>query len=173
MKEWTIGDAARRAGVGVETIRFYERRGLIEKPLRPQVSGFRIYSPEQVRRVKFIRRAQQIGFSLLEIQELLSLSADPAADCSRIRSKAVAKLDQVKHKIEQLGRIGSALEALIDVCPGRGGIQTCTILDTLVEPTHGHVPPIETDGPLPAIPPKRKSQTGSFRASGQTQRRTI
>ena len=77
MRELTIGEAARRAGVGVETIRFYERRGLIDRPQKPQGAGFRVYAPEQVRRIRFIREAQQIGFSLREIAELLALEADP------------------------------------------------------------------------------------------------
>ncbi len=171
MKELTIARAARQAGVGVETIRFYERRGLIEQPRKPRGSGFRVYSPEQVKRIKFIRQAQQIGFSLHEIQELLSLRADPAADCSAVRSQAVAKLDEVKRKIDQLHHIGAALEALIAVCPGRGGLQACTILDTLIDPAHGLVPPITAGGPLPAVPPKRKKQHVGFAADIRKQRR--
>lgn len=162
MRDLTIGAVAREAGVGIETIRFYERRGLIEQPRKPQGSGFRVYSPELVKRIKFIRQAQQIGFSLHEIQELLSLKADPAADCSMVRSQAVAKLEEVKRKIEQLRQIGSALEALIAVCPGRGGLQACSILDTL-EPDRGPVPRIRGEGPLPAPPPMRRRQNGKVR----------
>ncbi len=173
MRDLTIAKAASQAGVGVETIRFYERRGLIDQPLKPQGSGFRVYAPEQVKRIKFIRQAQQIGFSLHEIQELLSLRADPAADCSAVRSQAVAKLDEVKRKIEQLRQIGTALKALIAVCPGRGGLQACTILDTLVDPSHGPVPPIMVDGSLPAIPPKRKRQNVRFEADSRKQRRAL
>ena len=113
MKDLTIGEAARQAGVGVETIRFYERRGLIEQPPKPLGAGFRVYSPEQIRRIKFIRQAQQIGFSLNETKELLSLRADPRADCSAVRSQAVAKLDEVERKIVQLQEIAAALETLI------------------------------------------------------------
>jgi MerR family copper efflux transcriptional regulator len=115
MRDLTIARAAGQAGVNVETIRFYERRGLIEQPRKPQGAGFRVYSPELIRRIKFIRQAQQIGFTLHEIQELLSLKADPAADCSMVRSQAVAKLAEVKRKVEQLRQIGSALETLIAV----------------------------------------------------------
>ena len=172
MRDLTIGETARQAGVGVETIRFYERRGLIEQPLKPQGSGFRVYSPEQVKRVKFIRQAQQIGFSLHEIEELLSLRADPNSDCSAVRSQAVAKLDEVKRKIEQLHQIGSALESLIAVCPGSGGLQACSILDTLVDPAHGRVPRIDTQGPLPAVPPKRR-RNGSFGTDSRKQRRAM
>lgn len=155
MRELTIGEAARRAGVGVETIRFYERRGLIDRPQKPQSAGFRVYAPEQVRRIRFIREAQQIGFSLREIAELLALEADPSADCSAVRGQAVAKLEEVRRKVAQLQRIGSALEALIGMCPGEGGLQACTILDTLADPAHGPVPPIKGEGPLPAAPPRR------------------
>lgn len=172
MRDLTIAKAAREAGVGVETIRFYERRGLIEQPPKPQGSGFRIYSPEQVKRIKFIRQAQQIGFSLHEIQELLSLRTDPKADCSTVRSQAVAKLDEVKRKIDQLRQIGAALEGLIAVCPGKGGLQACTILDTL-EPEHGLASRIRADGPLPTAPPKRKRQNGSFGTDSRRQRRAM
>ncbi len=172
MRDLTIAKAAREAGVGVETIRFYERRGLIEQPRKPQGSGFRVYSPELVKRIKFIRQAQQIGFSLHEIQELVSLKADPAADCSMVRNQAVAKLREVERKIEQLRQIGSALEALIAVCPGRGRLQACTILDTL-EPDHGPVPTIQGEGPLPTAPPKRQTQNGKFGTDNRQQRRAM
>lgn len=159
MQNMTIARAAREAGVGVETIRFYERRGLIEQPPRPRGSGFRTYLPEQVKRVRFIRQAQQIGFSLREIKELLSLRADPAADCSVVRSQAVTKLEEVKRKIEQLHRIEQALEDLIAICPGRGAIEACTILDTLADSAQHssarrHVPSADTD-PLPKRSSKR------------------
>ena len=173
MRDLTIAKAAREAGVGVETIRFYERRGLIDQPMKPQGSGFRVYSPEQIKRIKFIRQAQQIGFSLHEIQELLSLRADPAADCSAVRNQAVAKLEDVTRKIDQLRHIGTALEALIAVCPGRGGLHACTILDTLIDPAHSRVPSLAADGPLPAVPPKRKRQNGSIAANNHKQRRAL
>lgn len=159
----TIAKAARQAGVGVETIRFYERRGLIEQPSKPNGSGFRVYSPEQIARIKFIRQAQQIGFSLHEIQELLSLRADPAADCSAVRVQAVVKLEDVRRKIEQLRRIGEALEALIAACPGHGGIEACTILDALSDVPRGAVPSLSLNERASA-PPRRK--TNSRRPNG-------
>lgn len=145
MDTLTIAKAARQAGVGIETIRFYERRGLIEQPRKPHGSGYRTYSIEQIRRIKFIRQAQEIGFSLKEIQELLSFRADPSADCAAVRAQAVAKLDEVKRKIEELHRIGDALEALIAVCPGHGAIEACTILDMLADPSRGTVLPNGSD----------------------------
>lgn len=129
MQTLTIGKAAREAGVNIETVRFYERRGLIEQP--PKGGGYRIYSPELVARIRFIKEAQQIGFSLSEIRELLTLRADPAADCSDVQRQAMAKLEEVQRKVEKLREIGRALETLIAACPGRGGLRACSILDAL------------------------------------------
>ncbi len=137
MTAMTIGRAAREAGVGVETIRFYERKGLIEQPLRPRDAGFRVYPEETVQRIRFIRQAQEIGFSLLEIGELLSLRADPSADCSDVRAQAIAKRDEVEQKIAHLQNIHAALEELISACPGEGALRTCSIMETLVAATEG------------------------------------
>jgi MerR family copper efflux transcriptional regulator len=129
MEKLTIGRAAREASVSVETIRFYERRGLIEQPLKGE--GYRVYSPDLVARIRFIKEAQQIGFSLSEIGELLALRADPAADCSQVRFRAVGKLDDVRQKIEKLRAMGAALETLIAACPGKGALSTCAIMEAL------------------------------------------
>ena len=135
MTELTISKAAKNAGVSVETIRFYERKGLIEQPPKPLDTGFRVYPEETVKRVRFIRQAQEIGFSLREIEELLSLRADPSADCSDVRERAVAKLEEVDQKMEQLGRIRSALNELIAACPGRGALRACSIMESLIAAT--------------------------------------
>lgn len=127
----TIGKAARNAGVGVETIRFYERKGLIDRPRTPPRAGFRVYPRETIRRIRFIRQAQAIGFSLQEINELLSLRADPAADCSDVRERASVKLDEVNRKITRLEDIRDALQDLIEACPGRGALRVCSIMETL------------------------------------------
>ena len=156
MPDLTIGRAAHEAGVGVETIRFYERRGLIEQPKKPFDSGFRVYSPEQVKRVRFIRQAQQIGFSLHEIEELLALRADPTADCSEVREEAVAKLAEVRRKIAQLEDIGAALQALIAVCPGQGAVEACSILDTLGDQSRTPAAPDANGAALPGAPPNRR-----------------
>ena len=131
MEAVTIGKAARAAGVGVETIRFYERRGLIERPPKPDSAGYRVYSVDTVRRIQFIRQAQQIGFSLREIQELLSLRADPSSDCSDVREKAAAKVEEVNRRMAELERIRAALEEVIAACPGHGALRACTILEAL------------------------------------------
>ncbi len=131
MKGLTIGRAARKAGVGVETIRFYQRRGLIRQPAKPDGTGFRHYPEETVQRIRFIRQAQDIGFSLREIDELLSLRADPGADCADVREQATAKLQEVERKIARLEEIRAALEELIAACPGRGALRACSILEAL------------------------------------------
>ncbi len=139
MKAMTIGATARRAGVGVETIRFYERRGLIEQPRKPAGSGFRVYPEETVKRLRFIRQAQEIGFSLREIDELLSLRARPTADSSDVRARAIAKRDEVEYKIAHLERIHAALEELISACPGTGAVRQCSIMEALVSGSIGEV----------------------------------
>jgi len=139
MKGLTISKAAREAGVGIETVRFYERQALIEQPPKPPGSGARTYSPNMVARIRFIKEAQQIGFSLREIGELLTLHADPSADCSDVREQATAKLEEVRRKIERLQEIGTALETLIAACPGRGGLQACSIMDALTQRSSGHL----------------------------------
>lgn len=130
--EMTISKAAKKAGVGVETIRFYERKGLIKQPPRPMDGGFRVYPEETVACIRFIRQAQEIGFSLREIEELMSLRADRSADCSEVRERAAAKLEEVDEKLDQLGKIRSALNELIAVCPGRGALRACTIMEFLI-----------------------------------------
>lgn len=131
MTSMTIGKAAREAGVGVETIRFYERRGLISQPPKPVAGGFRDYPAVTLERIRFIREAQELGFSLREIDELLSLRADPKADCAQVQRRAEAKLAEVRRKIERLTDIGDALGRLIEACPGEGSLGACCILESL------------------------------------------
>lgn len=131
MQALTIGRAARKAEVGVETIRFYEREGLIEQPRKPVTSGFRSYPEETVERIRFIRQAQELGFSLREVRELLALRADPSADASGVHARAAAKLDQVNAKIRQLQRIRQALKTLLAACPGGGALRCCSIMEAI------------------------------------------
>ncbi|MFQ5535719.1 MAG: heavy metal-responsive transcriptional regulator [Sphingomonadales bacterium] len=126
-----ISEAAKAAGVGVETIRFYERKGLVPQPRRPVLGGFRSYTREAVERIRFIRKAQGIGFSLKEIKDLLSLRIDPNADCGEVRAHARAKLDEVNKKIASLNHMKAALEELIEACPGEGALGECSILEAL------------------------------------------
>lgn len=126
-----IGEVAQEAGVGVETIRYYETRGLIQKPLRPANGGFRVYPVDAVHRIRFVRRAQQLGFALNEISELLELEVDPSTRCADIRMRAEDKLEDVNARIADLKQISGALKKLIKSCPGQGPAQKCSILDTL------------------------------------------
>ncbi len=137
MNAMTIGKAARQAGVGIETIRFYERKGLVDQPPKPIFGGFRVYPEDTVRRIRFIRQAQELGFSLREINELLSLRADPATDCADVRERAQAKLEEVNCKIAHLDVIRAALEELIAACPGRGALRACSILEALTDAERG------------------------------------
>lgn len=160
MTALTISKAAREAGVGVETIRFYERQGLIQQPPKPAGSGVRRYAPEAVAHIRFIKEAQQIGFSLREVQELLALRADPLADCSDVREQAIAKRAEVRRKIEQLQRINVALETLIASCPGSGGLQCCSIMEALTlrsSKGEGGVP--ASPATVGDKPPKRRTRT--------------
>lgn len=126
-----IGKLARDAGVGVETVRFYERKGLIAQPPKPVNGGFRNYPAETVGRIRFVRQAQELGFSLRETQELLSLRVDPAAGCADVRGQALAKLAQIEGKIVNLERMRRALEGLIAACPGAGPLKECAIVEFL------------------------------------------
>ncbi len=124
-----IGEVATAAGVGVETIRFYERKGLIKQPPKPANGGFRSYPKDTVARIRFVRKAQQLGFSLKEIEELLSLVSNPSSDCATVREQATRKRQDVDAKIAQLLSIRASLDQLIQSCPGKGALTQCSILD--------------------------------------------
>ncbi|MGE3805886.1 MAG: MerR family DNA-binding protein [Gemmataceae bacterium] len=130
MKPLTIGQVARQAGVGVETVRFYERQGLLEDPPRRE-SGYRQYPEEVVGRIRFIKRAKDLGFSLKEIEELLALRVDPETSCAEVRSKAEEKIAEIEAKIQALQRIRKALVKLTAICLGRGPTRECPILEAL------------------------------------------
>ncbi len=125
-----IGALAQAAGVGVETIRFYERKGLLPEPPRTR-SGYRQYLGDSVDRVKFIRRAQGLGFALREISELLDLRVDEVAACGPVEAQAREKLQQVAGKIEALRRIETALQRLVEACEAREPTSDCPILEEL------------------------------------------
>src|SRR5690606_9265015 len=112
MTTLTIGQVARQAGIGVETIRFYEREGLLEPPRR-RPSGYREYPPEAIARLRFIKQAQRLGFTLREIKELLALRLDPTATRSDVRKQAQAKTADIEQRIQELQRMKQALMALI------------------------------------------------------------
>ena len=126
----TIGALAKGAGVGVETIRFYEREGLLARPARP-AGGYRKYPASAVERIRFIRHAQALGFSLEDVASLLSLKVTAGSSCAAVRGKAAAKLADVEDRIANLQQIRAALETLVAACPGRGALGSCTILQAL------------------------------------------
>ena len=126
-KPLTIGKVARLAGVGIETIRFYEREGLIAEPPRKE-SGYRQYGVATVSRLRFIQRAKALGFSLKEIKELLFLRLDPGTKCDSILGRAEKKILEVEEKIQTLQRMKKALEALAAACPGQGPVSQCPII---------------------------------------------
>lgn len=130
MSALTIGDVAKQAGVRIETLRYYEREGLLASPPR-SVSNYRQYPQETVRRVQFIKRAQELGFSLKEVKELLSLRADPTAPCADVRSRALAKISDIDEKIRTLKAMKQALTQLVEECPGQGATTACPILESL------------------------------------------
>lgn len=126
----TIGQVAKKTGVGVETLRYYEREGLVEEPPRRE-SGYRQYPEEVVKRIHFIKRAQQLGFSLKEIAELFALRVDPTTPSREVKRRAEAKLADIEHKIEELLRMKQALEHITHLCTGQGPISKCPIIDAL------------------------------------------
>lgn len=129
-KSLTIGVVAERAGVGVETIRFYVRKGLVEQPKRPP-GGVRVYPETTVERLEFIHHAQELGFTLREIGELLALQADPAADCGDVKTRAAEKLVEVEEKLVRLAAMRKTLRQLVDICPGKGDLDECSIVAAL------------------------------------------
>lgn len=128
MKSLTIGEVAAAAQVGVETIRFYEREGLVARPPRRE-AGYRQYPPDTVRRLLFIRRARALGFNLKEIAGLLNLRIAPVTDCTDVRAFADAKIVDIEARRNDLARIQAVLETFSRACPDREGMSECPILD--------------------------------------------
>ena len=130
MESLTIGQLAQRAGVGVETVRFYEREGLISEPPR-RPSGYRDYPLETVARIVFIRRAKDLGFTLKEINELLELRVRPRRNCGQVKQSADAKIADIDGKIASLRRMRRALKDLTKACEERTPTTECPILASL------------------------------------------
>lgn len=128
MPTMTIGRLAKHVGVNIDTIRYYERNGLLPEPVR-RASGYREYEAADVSRLRFILRAKQLGFTLAEIGELLSLSAD--RDVRGVKRRAEERLEHVEHKIKELQRVRKGLKTLIDACPGHGDLESCPIVAAL------------------------------------------
>ncbi len=125
-----IGEVAERGGVNLQTIRYYEREGLLPEPPRLQ-SGYRMFPADTVRRVRFIKRAQDLGFTLSEIKELLSLRINHERDSGEVRILAQAKIADIEEKIRTLKKMKRALGDLTDRCPGCGPSSECPILESI------------------------------------------
>jgi MerR family copper efflux transcriptional regulator len=130
MQELTIGRLAKQSGIGAETLRYYERRGLL-RPSQRTAAGYRLYQPEAAARLRFIRRAQALGFSLDEIGELLALSDDPGRSAAAVKRMTRAKIDDIQARIRDLERMKDGLAALETRCPGHGSTRDCPILAAL------------------------------------------
>ena len=127
---YSIGQIAKQSGVSVETIRYYEKEGLLEKPERKD-SGYRQYNGDAIDRLFFIQQAKELGFSLKEIGELLSIKSDVNTVCSDVKHLAEDKLSDIQSKIKMLRRMEKSLKELVDACPGKAPISDCPILDSL------------------------------------------
>ena len=131
----TIGELAAAAGVNVQTVRYYERRGILSAPERT-ASGYRTYDAEALDRLRFIRRAQELGFSLEEISELLELRVEDPAACPVVEARTRAKLEDVRRKMSGLQRMEAVLERLVSTCAAHEPTSECPVLETLIEGQH-------------------------------------
>lgn len=125
-----IGQVAQRTGLSVETVRYYEKQRLIDAPARSE-AGYRQFPPEAVKRLKFIQRAKDAGFTLRDIADLLALRQEAGASCADVKLQATRKVEEVERKIRDLERIREALGRLILRCSGRGDLSDCPILEAL------------------------------------------
>ena len=126
----TIGQLAACAGVGADTVRYYEREGLMPTPRRSE-SGYRRYDAASATRLRFIRRARDLGFSLDDVRELLALSADGGHGTQGVRARAEARLADIERRIAELRRVQRGLRNLVEACPGHGPLDACPILAAL------------------------------------------
>lgn len=132
MPELTIGRLAKEAGVNVETVRYYERRGLIERPTERR-GAYRVYSAEAAARIRSIKRAQSLGFSLKEIKELLGLRLDEGARCGDVLVQAERKLSEIDERLQTLRAVRRELRKLTSACRDEAPLYECPILEALEE----------------------------------------
>ena len=128
----TIGVVAKRVGVAIDTIRYYEREGLLPEPKR-RASGYRAYGEGTIAQLRFIRRAKQLGFTLEEIRELLALSADRRRGVKVVKQRAQQRLAAIEQRILELQRVRDGLAQLVESCPGHGVPEQCPILLALTD----------------------------------------
>lgn len=127
-----IGEVARRTGVPIDTVRYYERNGLLPPPAR-RASGYRDYHEADIARLNCILRCKSMGFTLVEIRELLALSDQTSEDMANLKAAAQAKLYDIEQRLGQLSQIRDGLKALVDACPGSGPVTTCPIRTALFD----------------------------------------
>lgn len=127
-----IGELAQKAHVNIDTVRYYEKQGLLPEPQRLD-SGYREYAAADVSRLRFVRRAKALGFTLVEIRELLELSRCRDEDMATMKAAAMQKLGDVEEKLAELTRIRNGLKVLVASCPGHGALEQCPILSALAE----------------------------------------
>lgn len=130
MDSLSISQLAQMSGVNIQTIRYYERQGLLAPAARTE-SGYRIFAADTARRIHFIKRAQKLGFTLNEIRELLSLRMDGGSTCSDVRTRAQTKLADIDLKVRHLEAMRTSLARLIKSCRGTGPTEDCPILECL------------------------------------------
>jgi Zn(II)-responsive transcriptional regulator len=126
----STGQLARQAGVNPQSLRYYERLGLLPPPPRSE-TGYRLYPQSAVRRLRFIQRAKGLGFTLAEIEDLLSLRVEKGTSCAVVRAQAEVKIADIEGKLRELKQMKSALSKLAAACSGKGPTSQCPILDAL------------------------------------------
>jgi MerR family mercuric resistance operon transcriptional regulator len=133
----TIGKLANLANVTIETIRYYQRKGLLDEPVKP-ATGYRLYPSEAIFRIQFIKRAQSYGFALKEIMELLSMDS---GHCTDVQKMAEQKRQQIDNQISDLTALRNVLDGLIKGCQNNTSIEHCSLIDTLSKKTSINVDP--------------------------------
>ena len=139
MTRKTIGWVAKEAGVNAQTVLYYERRGLLPAPSR-SMNGYRVFNDASVRRIRFIKRAQELGFTLKQVMALLALQGEQDASCAEVSSMAANHLQDIETKIHDLERMRDALIPLVEACPKNGTLKACPIMDSLDNPNDQEVP---------------------------------
>ena len=131
MAALTRGTLAKQAGVNGETLRYYEREGLLPEPKRSE-SGYRLYREDDVKRVRFIKRAQELGFNLREIKELLALTAEDDNSVQDVKKLSQQKIHEIQEKIDSLEAMKKTLTKLVRACSGKGKVEHCPIIQSLI-----------------------------------------
>ncbi len=139
MQQKTIGWVAKEAGVNVQTVLYYERRGLLPAPSR-SINGYRVFNDVSVQRIRFIKRAKELGFTLKQVIALLALQGEQDASCAEVSALAVSHLEDIESKIHDLKRMREALIPLVEACPKKGALKVCPIMDSLDKPNDQEIP---------------------------------